>query len=188
VKTVALVLTALHLLVPQMAKGGGAAKPSLAVYKACPGVVQGVYYYRGKTRLWERKLGLTPSKSNFNAAIVHSCKYTIWVAHQWAKKAHKAHHKYVVYLHQQALLYSDPEYAICSVFGPYCDQAKKVALCEGGYDPNAHNGQYLGTFQMGSHERRLYGHGSTVLAQAQAAWRYFVASNKSWGPWQCKPY
>ena len=185
-KTAALVVTALQLLVPQMAKGGGAAKPNLAVYKACPGVVQGVYYYRGKTRLWERKLGLTPSKSNFNAAIVHSCKYTIWVAHQWAKKAHKAHHKYVVYLHQQAIIQNDPESAICAVFGSHCSEAVAVASCESGLSVNAVNGQYLGLFQMGSSERAIYGHGPDAYSQAQAAYRYYSVAG--WGPWQCQPY
>lgn len=155
--------------------------------KACPGHVQGVYYYRGVTRRYEKELGKKPSKSNFNASMTHSCKYVVWVAHLWANRAVKARGEYEAYLKRQAALMNNPEVAICSVFGPYCSQAKVVAWCEGKYRPNAKNGQYLGTFQMGTNERSTYGHGSTVLEQARAAYRYFVASGKDWSPWECQP-
>lgn len=81
--------------------------------------------------------------------------------------------------------------AIYKAFGPrYGPQAIRVASCETGgtFDLNAHNGQYLGLFQMGSNERRLYGHGSTAYAQAKAANRYFIASGRDWSPWSCKPW
>lgn len=78
---------------------------------------------------------------------------------------------------------------ICGVFGPrYCSQALRVARCESGLSVYAHNGQYLGLFQMGSTARRLFGHGSSALEQAKAAHKYFVASGHGWGPWSCKPY
>ena len=79
--------------------------------------------------------------------------------------------------------------AICAVFGRYCDQALSVVNCETGgtYSVYASNGQYQGLFQMGSWERRTYGHGYTPYAQAQAAYRYFVASGRDWSPWQCRP-
>ena len=35
---------------------------------------------------------------------------------------------------------------------------------------------------------RLFGHGPTALAQAQAAYRYFVRSGRDWSPWSCKPW
>jgi hypothetical protein len=76
---------------------------------------------------------------------------------------------------------------ICLVFGRYCDQALRVAHCESRYDTNARNGQYLGIFQMGSWERRTYGHGRTAFDQALAAYRYFRASGSDWSPWTCKP-
>jgi hypothetical protein len=65
-----------------------------------------------------------------------------------------------------------------------------VVACETGrtYSAWASNGQYLGIFQMGSHERYTYGHGNNVWAQAKAAYRYFVASGRDWSPWECKPY
>jgi hypothetical protein len=81
-----------------------------------------------------------------------------------------------------------PEKAICHVFGAYCGQALQVARCESGYQTNAQNGQYLGLFQMGSNERRLFGHGASALDQARAAHRYFVASGRDWSPWSCKPW
>ena len=63
-----------------------------------------------------------------------------------------------------------------------------VARCESGLSLWAQNCQYLGLFQMGSHERAVYGHGPTALAQARAAHRYFVAAERTWGPWSCKPW
>ena len=51
---------------------------------------------------------------------------------------------------------------ICRVFGSYCRQALAVSRCESGLRTDAQNGQYLGLFQMGSNERRIFGHGSTA--------------------------
>ena len=77
---------------------------------------------------------------------------------------------------------------ICEVFGDrHCAQALRVAWCESRFDTRARNGQYRGLFQMGSWERRKYGHGSTAREQARAAYRYFVATGRTWGPWECKP-
>jgi hypothetical protein len=81
-----------------------------------------------------------------------------------------------------------PQKAICHVFRSYCGQALRVARCESGYSVNAQNGQYLGLFQMGSSERRLFGHGESALEQAQAAYRYFVRSGRDWSPGSCKPW
>lgn len=67
-----------------------------------------------------------------------------------------------------------------------------VAWCEGTFNPLAKNGQYRGTFQMGTEERRKYGHGSTIEIQTVAAHRYFSYARRigwghGWGPWSCKP-
>ncbi len=77
---------------------------------------------------------------------------------------------------------------ICSVFGSRCREALAVARCESRYSTYAQNGQYLGLFQMGSWERRTYGHGASAYAQTAAAYRYFVASGSDWSPWSCKPW
>jgi hypothetical protein len=76
---------------------------------------------------------------------------------------------------------------ICAVFGPYCSQALRVAWCESRYRVYARNGQYVGIFQLGSHERATYGGGSDAWSQAIAAFRYFVASGRDWSPWECRP-
>ncbi len=83
----------------------------------------------------------------------------------------------------------DPKRAICAVFGPYCHQALRVSSCETGgtFSVWATNGQYLGLFQMGNYARSTFGHGATPLAQARAAYRYFVASGRDWSPWTCQP-
>ena len=82
---------------------------------------------------------------------------------------------------------ASPTVAICDVFGRYCRQAVAVAWCESRLTTTAQNGQYLGLFQMGSYERRLFGHGSTPWDQAEAAHEYFVRSGRDWSPWSCKP-
>jgi hypothetical protein len=79
-----------------------------------------------------------------------------------------------------------PRKAICSVFGPYCEDAVAVAWCESRLDTSAQNGQYLGLFQMGSQERSLFGHGDSAHDQALAAHRYFVVSGRDWSPWGCR--
>jgi hypothetical protein len=75
---------------------------------------------------------------------------------------------------------------ICKVFGSRCEEALAVSWCESKWYVWAGNGQYLGLFQMGSWERRTYGHGSGAWAQARAALRYFNASGRDWSPWACK--
>jgi hypothetical protein len=88
----------------------------------------------------------------------------------------------------QSVRASTPESAICRVFGPRCGEALRVARCESGMRTDAVNGQYLGLFQMGSQERRLFGHGPSAEEQARAAHRYFVASGRDWSPWSCRPW
>jgi hypothetical protein len=80
-----------------------------------------------------------------------------------------------------------PAQTICRVFGPDCSAAVRVARCESGLKVGAANGQYLGLFQMGSSERRLFGHGATAELQSRAALRYFVFSGRDWSPWSCRP-
>jgi hypothetical protein len=82
-----------------------------------------------------------------------------------------------------------PRVAICDVFGRrYCGQALAVAWCESRHSTTARNGQYLGLFQMGAYERRLFGHGPTARQQALAAHHYFLLSGRDWSPWGCKPW
>lgn len=87
-----------------------------------------------------------------------------------------------------AALQRTPTGAICAVFKGHCQEALAVARCESNFSTSAQNGQYLGLFQMGSLARGLYGHGSSALSQARAAYRYFVESGRDWSPWSCKPW
>jgi hypothetical protein len=93
-------------------------------------------------------------------------------------------------LHQRVVtrVAKSPVKAICYVFGDDCNEALRVARCESGYRTTAQNGEYLGMFQMGTSERHLFGHGPGPLAQARAAYRYFVRSGRDWSPWSCKPW
>jgi len=80
--------------------------------------------------------------------------------------------------------------AIRFVFGPYANQALRVAWCESRYSVWATNGQYVNVFQMGLSERRRYGWhdaGSPAWMAATAAYRMFVASGYSWRSWTCQP-
>lgn len=129
---------------------------------------------------WQDKLLMPQTPTSYNERHSKGCGYLKWSGKRWAKRAHKYYSKYIAL--------QDPQKAICYVFGSYCDQALAVSWCEGRHYVWAHNGQYLGMFQMGSYERGLFGHGNTPLEQAVAAHRYFVASGKDWSPWSCKPW
>jgi hypothetical protein len=112
---------------------------------------------------------------------VLGARYAHWVLSLWQARAEA----YCGLLREVRY----PASAIRAVFGRYAEQALVVARCESGHSmtPRAHNGQYLGMFQMGSYARSTYGHGDTPLEQARAAWRYFDASGRDWSPWQCRP-
>lgn len=86
----------------------------------------------------------------------------------------------------QKLASLPPRAAICTVFGSHCQEALAIAWCESRLSTRAENGQYLGLFQMGSSERRLFGHGQSARDQAVAAHRYFVRSGRDWSPWACR--
>lgn len=78
--------------------------------------------------------------------------------------------------------------AICDVFGVrHCAAALEVSWCESRFNTDARNGQYRGLFQMGSWERRTFGHGHSAEAQARAAERYFIRTGRDWSPWSCRP-
>lgn len=125
-------------------------------------------------------LELRRDRTARRARTATSCSYLRWIARRWSLRA-RAYWRVVVYVRT-------PEGAIRFVFREYAAQALGVARCESGHTmtPRAHNGQYLGMFQMGAHERRTYGHGPTPLEQARAAHRYFVASGRDWSPWACR--
>jgi len=125
------------------------------------------------------------------------CRRVLPAAKLWRSRAYRARLALERFQERRYVrMQRDPDFVIELVFGSYASQAKRVAACESGdtdgdLSPHvvwAHNGQYLGMFQMGSSERGIYGHGDTPLEQARAAYRYFVASGRDWSPWSCKPW
>jgi hypothetical protein len=100
----------------------------------------------------------------------------------------RRHRLEVMHLRVEQLV-ERPKVAIALMFGGYAGEAMQVADCETGgtFSTGATNGQYLGLFQMGSSERATYGDGDSPLAQARAAYVYFVVSGRDWSPWTCKP-
>ncbi|HTK22925.1 MAG TPA: hypothetical protein VL264_01710 [Gaiella sp.] len=119
-----------------------------------------------------------------------AARHAIAAARADMAKARAQHERRLAAAKQRTLakLRNSPVKAICHVFRNYCGQALRVAQCESGYRTTAQNGQYLGMFQMGDDERRLFGHGQSALEQARAAYRYFVRSGRDWSPWSCKPW
>lgn len=174
----ALALTALSLLL-----GGTstAQARSVAVTKACPGHVKGIYFYRNYTRHWEHKLGRTPSKSNFNASKIHSCKYVMWVAKHWHHRAVQTRIQYKQYLKRQREI---SEKWLVNAFA--C-----IHHYEGAWDANTGNG-YYGGLQMDLAFQGLYGadfmrrwgtaDNWPIWAQLQAAIRAYQ-SGRGFYPW-----
>ena len=87
---------------------------------------------------------------------------------------------------------------IHQVFGPYADQAVRIATCESSLNPNARNTEAIG----GSYATGLFQvlYPSTwrgtsqasqspydIVANTKAAYDVFKSSGYSWSQWQCKP-
>lgn len=147
----------------------------------CPSVKKALIFYRAKTWALQDELEIARFKTSYPERWSTSCTYIRYHMGIWVSKS----------IDHAAILkgLDDPISAIYHVFKNYGIEALAVASCESGgtFSTRAHNGQYLGMFQMGDYARQLYGHGDTALQQARAAHRYFVASGKDWSPWSCKP-
>lgn len=75
-------------------------------------------------------------------------------------------------------------YEWCGHHYTYCGDgnwAWKVSDCESGHRTDAVNGEHEGLFQMGSGERRRFGHGPGPWVQARSARKYYLISGTS--PW-----
>jgi hypothetical protein len=153
-----------------------------ARYQSCT-ARKAVSFYTGRIRYWSDKLGTAVPVSRALQVVSSSDRpgrCPRYVAHVLQRKSYSTRALY-------AELSASPRAAIRFVFEEYANQALAVSWCESRYDTGAQNGQYLGLFQMGSHERATFGHGSTAIAQAWAAWRYFEYSGRDWSPWSCQP-
>lgn len=179
----AIALSALAILL-----GATSNAQARTVATACPGHVQGVYYYRDATRRWERKLGKNPTRSSFNASMVRSCQYVVWVAHLWANRAAKTRDQYAAYLKRQAELRAQQAR---QAQGALTSDWACIHSHEGAWNANTGNGYYGGlqmdlTFQSqyGGEFVRLWG-----TADNWPVWAQITAANRAknggrgYGPW-----
>lgn len=153
-----------------------------AVIEHCKSVGKAIVFYRKVTWESQDRLGENKTQTRYPERWKGRCAYKRYIVREvWQSEARRL-------TRLLAKFERDPQAAICYVFGEYCRQALTVAWCESKYSPNAHNGQYLGVFQMGESERARFGHGRSTIDQARAAKRYFEASGRDWSPWQCSPW
>jgi hypothetical protein len=157
-------------------------KQGKSTYKCNKNFKAAIVRKRSKTWDWQSKLYLDHTPTRYRERVVRGCGYLRWLSKKWE---HRAHEYYMLWVE----IRESTQNAICHVFGRYCEQALSVSSCETGgtFSVGAENGQFLGIFQMGEWERRLFGHGPTALEQSYAAWLYFTHSGKDWSPWSCKP-
>ena len=160
------------------------AQPELTLEQRLERKLDALRRYRGTVRFFESRRSLLASGAPSATAKSRRA---------YAQKRVRELTKTVAYLRAKVRLRTErrlaglpPKRAICDVFGSHCQEAIAVAWCESRHRTTAQNGQYLGLFQMGSYERRLFGHGETAHAQARAAHRYFVRSGRDWSPWACR--
>jgi hypothetical protein len=163
--------------VPQEKKKGKSTK-----VQHCKDAEKAIVFYRGKVWEYQDGLGENRDKTFYPERRRNACSYKKYAASKWQSNA--AHYRKLM-----DRLDTDRAYTVCYVFGPHCREAIAVSKCESGDSMSIHasNGQYQGMFQMGSSERRIFGHGPRAIQQVRAAYRYFVASGRDWSPWACKP-
>ena len=169
-----------HRRTPVSGRGAAA-----SVSRLCKAARLAVPFYRGATHAWQKQREAQRLADRTPIVRDRSCHWARYAAAVWVARAKSARKSFARWIREMRI----PEKAICHVFrGRYCAEALGVTACEAGPSrtPRAHNGQYLGVFQMGSSERRLFGHGASVLEQARAAWRYFDRSGRDWSPWSCR--
>lgn len=168
------------VLVIMMADARAVERPRV-VHVGDGSLIRSIRHQRALTHACQDAVGRSRSRVGYAAERSPSLAFRKWAHRLWNQRAQT--------WCRLARSLSDPRTAIRAVFGKYASQALSVSYCETGgtYSTRATNGQYWGLFQMGEWERATYGHGASALAQARAAWRYFVASGRDWSPWECKP-
>jgi hypothetical protein len=140
---------------------------------------------RGTIRFFESHRLLLSSKATARSSLVQA-KHRLTNAQREIVYYRRLLQRRDARREARRLAKAPPKVAIRAVFGRYAEQAIGVAWCESRLTTTAQNGQYLGLFQMGSNERRLFGHGTNAHQQALAAHRYFVVSGRDWSPWGCR--
>lgn len=163
--------------------GHASAKAQHPTRMRCRESRHAIVFYRTATWKWQTSSYVTRTPTSSPEKFRHtSCAYLRWAARLWVVRNRHARQRYYA-------IVNDPIRSIRSTFGRYGDQAVAVAGCETGgtYSVYASNGQYLGLFQMGDYAREKYGHSTSALGQARAAYHYFSDEGYDWSPWECKP-
>ena len=139
-----------------------------------------VDHRRRETQRCRDELALKPLPVRFLERRTPSSRFRWWLASMWGKRSR-------FYCGIVRHLNAHPVRAIAYVWPDHLDdEAVAVVRCETGgtFSTRASNsGVYLGLFQFGPYARARYGFGSTALAQARAAYRYF--RDAGWAPWEC---
>lgn len=122
--------------------GGGVTETAQAKpHQRCPGIHEGIRFYRTATHTWQQKLGYEITKAS--KMPIRSCKYAEWVAKLWQKRAKVHKEKYERVLAERARVAR----AAARANGPFQLPACTVELVnrEGGMRPDAVN-PYSGAY------------------------------------------
>lgn len=141
----------------------------------------GIAWHRAKTWHLQDELGVARTPTEHAERHTASVAYLRWMDRLWLHRHKEARREFLSHSGSVPAL-------IQRVFGPASPMALRVAKRESGYCTCAVNGQYLGIFQMGSHERATYatiGY-STAYEQIVAAHNYYLVSG--WSPWSETAY
>lgn len=186
-----LAVLALLTLAASHGTAGATEKPThenLTAAKMCMGHVKGVYFYRQKTRSYERKLGRHPSRSVFNASRVKSCRYTVWVAHHWQRKLSAARKDYIELLAaRRAAQIAESRRTTTSNFnsGGSAICGESCVECESGGNPQAvsPDGIYWGLYQFDYSTWKAHGGNPATYGSAGASEQAAIASRVRYDAW-----
>ncbi len=145
-----------------------------------------ISWHRTRTWSYQDRIGIKRTPTRYRERSTLSVLFLHWIDRRWSQRRIAARRRYRSLVAASAI--SVVPSIICRVFGSASPEALLVARRESGFDVRAHNGQYLGIFQMGSSERARFatiGY-STAYQQIVAAHNYFLVSG--WGPWSATAY
>lgn len=155
------------------------AQMSRSALALCPGHVAGVKFYRSVTWNRQDQLGTTRTRSDFYPRRIQSCRYTVWVAHLWVKRAKSSKRALEEMLKAQRAQ------------GALTNDWACIHRYEGAWNANTGNG-YFGGLQMDLAFQGLYG--AEFLKRWGTAdrwpiWAQVTAANRAkrsgrgYGPW-----
>jgi hypothetical protein len=122
----------------------------------------------------------------FNASLIRSCRYTVWVAHRWKRRLSRVRSDYLDYLawKRRQLLVSQRSLSSATSYGSsYCGAS--CVQCESGGNPQAVSpgGRYWGLFQFDYSTWVAHGGSPGSYGNADAATQSAVASRVRYQAW-----